>query len=123
MRDARALDHRDGPLELHRRDGELSEQRRPPAQHDRHQLDADLVERAGLQAPPARRCSPTSSWRRPRRATSSSRCLPFRLWTQGETRDEALANAKEAIGAYLDALEELGKPLPKPSREHITISA
>ncbi len=32
-------------------------------------------------------------------------------WTQGETRDEALANAKEAIGAYLDALDELGRPL------------
>ncbi|MGH2763856.1 MAG: type II toxin-antitoxin system HicB family antitoxin [Thermoleophilaceae bacterium] len=44
-------------------------------------------------------------------------------WTQGETRDEALANAKEAIGAYLDALEELGRPLPKPTREHVKISA
>jgi predicted RNase H-like HicB family nuclease len=44
-------------------------------------------------------------------------------WTQGETRDEALANAKEAIGAYLEALEELGRPLPKPRREHVTITA
>lgn len=44
-------------------------------------------------------------------------------WTQGETRDEALANAKEAITAYLDALGELGRPLPKPEREHVTISA
>lgn len=44
-------------------------------------------------------------------------------WTQGETRDEALANAREAIGAYLDTLEELGKPVPKPTREHVTISA
>lgn len=44
-------------------------------------------------------------------------------WTQGETRDEALANAKEAIAAYLDALRELGRPLPKPEREHVTISA
>ena len=44
-------------------------------------------------------------------------------WTQGETRDEALANAKEAIAAYLDALEELGKPVPKPKREHVKISA
>lgn len=43
-------------------------------------------------------------------------------WTQGETRDEALANAKEAIAAYLDALEELGKPQPKPRREHIKIT-
>jgi predicted RNase H-like HicB family nuclease len=44
-------------------------------------------------------------------------------WTQGETRDEALANAKEAIGAYLEGLEELGGPLPKPRREHVTITA
>lgn len=44
-------------------------------------------------------------------------------WTQGETRDEALANAKEAITAYLEALEELGRPLPKPQREHVKISA
>jgi len=43
--------------------------------------------------------------------------------TQGETRDEAVANAKEAIAAYLDALEELGKPVPKPKREHVKISA
>lgn len=50
MRDTGALDHRDGPLELHRRDGELSEQRRPPAQDDRHELDADLVKQTGLQA-------------------------------------------------------------------------
>ena len=44
-------------------------------------------------------------------------------WTQGETRDEALANAKEAIAAYLDALNELGRPLPKPQREHVKITA
>lgn len=44
-------------------------------------------------------------------------------WTQGETRDEALANVKEAIGTYLEALEELGRPLPKPRREHVTITA
>jgi predicted RNase H-like HicB family nuclease len=44
-------------------------------------------------------------------------------WTQGETRDEALANAKETIGAYLEGLEELSRPLAKPSREHVTITA
>ena len=44
-------------------------------------------------------------------------------WTQGETRDKALANAKEAIAAYLDALNELGRPLPKPQREHVKITA
>jgi hypothetical protein len=52
VRDAGALDHRDGPLELHRCDAELGEQRRTPAQHDRHQLDADLVEQPGFQALP-----------------------------------------------------------------------
>ena len=44
-------------------------------------------------------------------------------WTQGETREEALANAKEAITAYLETLEELGRPLPSPQREHVTITA
>jgi len=44
-------------------------------------------------------------------------------WTQGETRDEALANAKEAITLYLETLEEAGEPVPKPQREHVTISA
>ena len=44
-------------------------------------------------------------------------------WTQGESRDEALANAKESIAADVDALEELGRPLPKRKREHIKITA
>lgn len=44
-------------------------------------------------------------------------------WTQGESREEAVANAKEAIGAYLETLEELGRPIPKPEREHLTIQA
>lgn len=44
-------------------------------------------------------------------------------WSQGDSRDEALANAKEAIGAYLDALDELGRSLPKPKREHVKIRA
>lgn len=44
-------------------------------------------------------------------------------WTQGETRDEALANAREAINGYVETLEELGKPLPQPKREHIIITA
>ena len=44
-------------------------------------------------------------------------------WTQGETREEALTNAKEAVRAYLDSLAELGRPLPKPQREHLKISA
>jgi len=44
-------------------------------------------------------------------------------WTQGETRDEALTNTREAIAAYLDALDELGRPLPTNTREHIKITA
>ena len=44
-------------------------------------------------------------------------------WTQGETRDEAIANAREAIAAYLETLEELGRPIPRPEREHLTIQA
>ena len=44
-------------------------------------------------------------------------------YTQGESREEALANAKEAIGLYLETLEEAGEPLPRPDREHVKISA
>jgi predicted RNase H-like HicB family nuclease len=44
-------------------------------------------------------------------------------WTQGETREAALANAKEAIRGYVETLEELGKPLPEPQREHVTLTA
>jgi predicted RNase H-like HicB family nuclease len=34
-----------------------------------------------------------------------------------------LPDLSEAIGAYLEGLEELGGPLPKPRREHVTITA
>lgn len=33
--------------------------------------------------------------------------------TQGRTRREALANAKEAIAAYVEALMENGLPVPR----------
>ncbi len=33
--------------------------------------------------------------------------------TQGKTREEAVANAKEAIAGYLKALEEDGLPVPE----------
>lgn len=39
--------------------------------------------------------------------------------TQGTTRDEALENAREAIAAYLDSLEEHGDPVPPPITEEI----
>jgi len=32
--------------------------------------------------------------------------------TQGDTLDEALANVREAIEAYLESLREHGEPLP-----------
>ncbi len=32
--------------------------------------------------------------------------------SQGETRDEAVSNIKEAIEAYIEALQEDGLPLP-----------
>jgi len=34
-------------------------------------------------------------------------------FTQGETKAEVLANAKEAIELYLEGLEELGKDIPR----------
>lgn len=45
--------------------------------------------------------------------------------TQGDSRDEALANAKEAIEAYLESLKLGGEPLPTPTEEivqHVTVS-
>ncbi len=43
------------------------------------------------------------------------------LWTQGETREEAIAMAKDAISGYLETLRELNRPLPRPRREHLKI--
>jgi predicted RNase H-like HicB family nuclease len=38
--------------------------------------------------------------------------------TQGRTEDEALANAQEAIGAYIESLRAHGQPVPD---EHLVI--
>jgi antitoxin HicB len=44
--------------------------------------------------------------------------------TQGETREEALAMAKDAITGYLEVLADEGRPLPPPSRiERVTVGA
>lgn len=46
--------------------------------------------------------------------------------TEGETRDEALANAREAIEAVLDMYREEGWEIPEDVRieiEHLTIAA
>jgi len=32
--------------------------------------------------------------------------------TEGNTWDEAIANAREAIAGYIEALKDLGKPIP-----------
>lgn len=45
------------------------------------------------------------------------------LWTQGETRDEAIAMAKDAIAGYLETLRELNRPIPRPKREYLRIRA
>lgn len=39
--------------------------------------------------------------------------------TQGDTRAEAVANAKEAIEAYLESLVKAGDPVPEPVSEEI----
>ncbi len=39
--------------------------------------------------------------------------------TQGETRDEALANIREAIAAYLESLEAHGDPIPPSVDEEV----
>jgi predicted RNase H-like HicB family nuclease len=39
--------------------------------------------------------------------------------TQGATREEALKNAREAVGAYLESLEAHGDPVPPPITEEI----
>jgi antitoxin HicB len=45
------------------------------------------------------------------------------IWTQGETRDEALANVSEAIAGYLETLEVEGWPVPEPMIERATVTA
>lgn len=35
--------------------------------------------------------------------------------TEGRTREEALANAREAITGFIEALEQAGEPVPEES--------
>ena len=37
--------------------------------------------------------------------------------TQGATRDEAVANAREAVALYVESLEAHGDPVPPPITE------
>jgi len=39
--------------------------------------------------------------------------------SQGTTREEALANIREAIEGYLESLEKHGEPIPPPVTEEI----
>ena len=41
--------------------------------------------------------------------------------TQGDTREEALANAREAIEGYLETLKELGRPIPEERESPETV--
>lgn len=42
--------------------------------------------------------------------------------TQGDTREEALAMARDAIEGYLESLQDDGSPLPKPTQtERVTV--
>jgi len=43
--------------------------------------------------------------------------------TQGDTWDEAIANAKEAICGYIEALKSLGKPIPLEVPVEVNIEA
>jgi predicted RNase H-like HicB family nuclease len=39
--------------------------------------------------------------------------------SEGDTREEALANVREAVAAYLESLEGRGDPIPPPISEEI----
>ena len=41
--------------------------------------------------------------------------------SQGETRDDALANAEEAIALYIESLEAHGDPIPLSITEEIVV--
>lgn len=43
--------------------------------------------------------------------------------TEGETREEALAMAKEAIEGYLDAMRQRGWKVPASERGHVVVRA
>lgn len=43
--------------------------------------------------------------------------------TQGETREEALEMAKEAIEGYLEVMHEDGLPIPTVERGQVSVSA
>ncbi len=57
---------------------------------------------------------------RPRTAAASSRpCGLPGCMSDGETPEEALANVRDAIGAWIEEARTLGRLVPKPSRRHL----
>ena len=44
-------------------------------------------------------------------------------WSQGRTREEALANIREAIELYVESLREHGEPVPHEDAEMIEVRA
>ena len=43
-------------------------------------------------------------------------------FSQGETRDDAVRNIREAIALYLEVLEEDGRPIPAERFETVLVS-
>ena len=39
--------------------------------------------------------------------------------SDGETPEEALANVRDAIAAWIDEANALGRPVPKPTQRHV----
>jgi antitoxin HicB len=39
--------------------------------------------------------------------------------SDGDTPEEALANVRDAVAAWIDEASALGRPVPKPSRRHV----
>lgn len=40
-------------------------------------------------------------------------------WSQGDTREEAVTNIKDAISGYLASLKKHGDPIPPPITEEV----
>ncbi len=40
-------------------------------------------------------------------------------WSQGDTREEAITNIKDAISGYLASLKKHGDPVPPPISEEV----
>ena len=49
-----------------------------------------------------------------------SHCPTFPgCWSQGDTREEAITNIKDAISGYLASLKKHGDPVPPPITEEV----